>query len=193
MRSHVVHDVAERTFEVLKHCSLVCFAVVKRNIDFEKVLIACFANVVTYTEYKPQRVIVKVGTDVRVSAFGKRLELMVCGTIFKLCSCNIIQAFADTGFRQLVRCAEHVLGCIAESETASDTAFKVAGRTCKVVCNNTLVLIPDRHTVEFFIVRFERKVGECLVPESFKFIKCFLNGVHCCKFLLEGNSLFFVD
>ena len=193
MRSHVVGNVVVRALEVLEHRGLVCFAVVKGNVDFKEVNVAGFANVVANAKNQPKRVVVKVGADVGVSALCQRLELVVGASVLKLSGGHVVKALADAAGRQLVRGSQHVLRSVAEAESASDSALKVRGAAGKVVSDDALVLVPNRHAVKLFVAALKSEVAQSFVPEGAQVVKRLLNFFFCVKLFLKLVGLLFVD
>ena len=94
---------------MLEHRCLVGLAVVKGNVNLKEVNVAGFADVVAHAKDKPKRVVVKVGTDVGVSALCERLELVVGRAVLKLRGGDVVKALADAACRKLVRGSKHVL------------------------------------------------------------------------------------
>lgn len=53
-------DISVRTLQMLVHRRLVRLAVVERNHFVEEILVAGLANVATYAEHKPKRIVIEI-------------------------------------------------------------------------------------------------------------------------------------
>ena len=107
------------------------------------------------TGNQPERIVIKSAADVRISLFGKRLILVVCASVLKLCAGNIQDALPRTGGDQVDK-AQQILAGIPESHSPAQPALKIAGTAAHIKGDHALILIPHIHKpVQFFIIRFD--------------------------------------
>ena len=192
MRSDVLDGVVERALQVLEHRRLVRRAVVERHVDLEEVHVAGLADIAADAEDEPQGVVVEVAANVRVSALGERLELVVRGAVLELGRGDVEEALAGAG-RDLVHDAEHVLARVAEADAAADSGLEVRGRAREVIGDDALILIPHGHAVELLVAGLEGVIRKETVPEFLELVERGRDLSRGLEALLERDRLFLVD
>ncbi len=135
----------------------------------ENIDVTGFLDICSNTEGQPHGVIVEAVACIRVAFLGKRLILMVCGTVLKLNGSDVDDSLASILGNEVNETCE-VLAGVTEAHTTADAALEVRGGTGHVEGNHALILVPDvDHTGKLLVLALYLVAGEEVYPVFLEF------------------------
>ena len=123
MRAEIVHDMVKRDTEMLHKRNLRSRLIIERYRLIEYAEVACLLDVCNCSEDKPHWIIIESASDIVVSAFRKRLILMVAASVRELGRSNVDDPLSRA-LRNLMHEAYEVLIRVTEAHSTADSALE---------------------------------------------------------------------